>query len=431
MIGSWHALIARRPSPSPHQGDDGAVAVLVAVLLVAILLPLAALVVDLGLARDERAQAQTAADAAALAAALQLRAGSTPEEATRTAAEYLRENLSQDASRRFLDQDCTGPCIAFGPTSVRVTVPSLTGPSVFASSAPSVITSAMATWSPVIECVICVAGSIFVDRSGGGAFAGYFPRARHPWPTASIRVTSGRVAYSGRRARSVTIDPWTADAGSSLPIPDITAITNRLRALATSPDLLPATRTPSGVCAPSSGRLLAYFSRDLPVSQCAAFSPGIYVVTTDSGPGSVVRLNGGTVSSDTTTATGALFFLTCADGDGRPRPCGSGRPWGEPGPHLASATAGAVTIQALAGSPFPDLNGYAIVADRSATAQQTLGNLTVQGKVAVPRARLDGLILQGHLITGALTLAGGASRPSATVGADAGTTVEGPVRLAP
>ncbi len=57
--------------------DAGAVAVMTAVLAV-VMLSLAALVVDLGMARDSRRQAQNTADAAALAAANALYATRAP-----------------------------------------------------------------------------------------------------------------------------------------------------------------------------------------------------------------------------------------------------------------------------------------------------------------------------------------------------------------
>ena len=59
------------------RNDKGAVAVMTAVLAV-LLFGMAALVVDLGIARDNRRQAQNTADAAALAAANALYAKDSP-----------------------------------------------------------------------------------------------------------------------------------------------------------------------------------------------------------------------------------------------------------------------------------------------------------------------------------------------------------------
>lgn len=61
-------MVLRPPGPVRRRDESGAVAVLVAVSAVALFL-VAALVVDLGLARDTRRQSQNASDASALAAA--------------------------------------------------------------------------------------------------------------------------------------------------------------------------------------------------------------------------------------------------------------------------------------------------------------------------------------------------------------------------
>ena len=131
------------------RNDDGAVAVLTAVLAV-VLFGIAALVVDLGLARDNRRQAQNTADAAALAAANALY-GTTPDDlnkpgdfdaAIAAAKEYAASNYGTTEAEwaacsnpDALDVTPDTSCISFDkspyPNNVLVQVPLRQQPTIF------------------------------------------------------------------------------------------------------------------------------------------------------------------------------------------------------------------------------------------------------------------------------------------------------------
>lgn len=120
--------------------ERGAAAVMVAVFTSAILFVLAALVVDLGLARDTRRQAQIAADASALAAGNAMYPDTTGvphfTPAVLAAREYAAKNLGitdtdwgscTDSGKLAHVPASSTPCISFNsatrPTQVRVRIP--------------------------------------------------------------------------------------------------------------------------------------------------------------------------------------------------------------------------------------------------------------------------------------------------------------------
>src|SRR4051794_12122359 len=130
--------------------DRGAVAIMVA-LLTTLLAGLAALVVDLGMARDEVRTAQNAADAAALAAGQRLADAVDPEAVTtadiaaaRAVADgYVTANGWRSGIATF-QVDSAARTVAIALTPVR-------SPRIFAGAlgmgTPTVGASAMATWN--------------------------------------------------------------------------------------------------------------------------------------------------------------------------------------------------------------------------------------------------------------------------------------------
>jgi len=129
-------LTGRPAGPAETAGEAGAVAIVVAVFAV-VMFGLASLVVDLGIARDTRRQAQNAADSSALAAAQVLYGvGSTPDFAAATAAakSYASANFvttaaewSSCSSTAALSYSPTTSCISFDsattPNLVQIVVP--------------------------------------------------------------------------------------------------------------------------------------------------------------------------------------------------------------------------------------------------------------------------------------------------------------------
>jgi Putative Flp pilus-assembly TadE/G-like len=124
-------LVLTMASPNPRE-DRGAVAIL-AVAVCSVLFGLAALVVDLGIARSQRARAQTAADAGALAAADLLNRDPTAvlSQVANVALQYVDENLSEPMDRGGCaglavlpvvapGTDCVSFDAATAPTTVRV-----------------------------------------------------------------------------------------------------------------------------------------------------------------------------------------------------------------------------------------------------------------------------------------------------------------------
>jgi hypothetical protein len=123
--------------------DESGAVLVVTVMVLVVLLGLAALVLDLGLAHGQRRSMQNAADAAALGAAQNL-AGSDPSSAASTATALGDQNLP---SRTIVWNACTGDtlpagfliaaaspnCVSFNRTfdQVRVRIPKQSFPSLF------------------------------------------------------------------------------------------------------------------------------------------------------------------------------------------------------------------------------------------------------------------------------------------------------------
>ena len=197
--------------------EQGAIAVVTAFLMVALVLG-AALVVDLGNARDVRRQSQNAADAASLAGANMLypttgvcQSGAQPcvADAVAEAKLYALKNFQVSASDW---NTCTAPagsalayvpsggtsCISFSSdfTLVRVYVPTRTVPTFFGgiagSSSISVGSSAQAQLGTAVNCSLCFLGSVDDEN-------------------ADFSVTGGSIAVNG----NVTAGPnsnWTAQS---------------------------------------------------------------------------------------------------------------------------------------------------------------------------------------------------------------------------
>src|SRR5437763_1201601 len=150
--------------------DRGAVALVVALLTTA-MAGLAALIVDLGMARDEERTAQNAADAAALAAAERLADAVDPEAVTTT---------DIAAARAVADRYVTGNGWRSGigtfeidsaARTVSITLVPVRSPRIFAGAVgagtPLVGAAATATWNGATAgCALCVLGPAVVDRNG-------------------------------------------------------------------------------------------------------------------------------------------------------------------------------------------------------------------------------------------------------------------------
>ena len=205
--------------------DSGLVAVMVAVFSV-VMFALAALVVDLGLARETSREAQTAADAAALAGAGELYADDgtlRADQAIAAVKDYVGSNYGTTDSdwascSAPLDgwSSSAGPassgtsCIAFDssstPKKLRVVVPAKHTPGLFGSllgytgSEIGARAEASAVSSGVPQCALCVsgvlkAGSADVRVTGGAVHAGVGGELRSDGSLTA--VGGGSISFTG------------------------------------------------------------------------------------------------------------------------------------------------------------------------------------------------------------------------------------------
>jgi hypothetical protein len=286
------------------------VAILVAVFMV-LLMGLAAIVVDLGFARDRARVAQNASDAAALAAAQYL--STRPNPFTPTPAEF------QAASTRALEFISAngwsaGGAVSFDQTGYVVTVAlNPEAPRSFFSGAvggggPPVARDAAARWAvagPPGLCSVCIFGDleaqngdIFLtngDLRAGGAIT--------VSPNGNVETAGGSL-YAGNLAGSTV-------GGNFVPTPllqQVGAVPDPFAGVPEPPVGAPIAGSPNGNCTPGT-----YASID----NCSSFAPGIYVVTAAS------RWTGNTGA----TGNGVLFYLTCANGNQSAR-CAPGQSGG-------------------------------------------------------------------------------------------------------
>lgn len=311
-------MISRRT----RRDDQGAVAVLVAVLAL-VLFGLAALVVDLGLARDTRRQAQNTADSAALAAgnALYLNGIADKSASIAAAKEYAASNFGSTAQDWA---DCADPgrpagftavtgetaCISFAGTpiidQVRVVVPheKVATPfgAVLGVSDVSISAAAQAALQPggKAACGLCVIGDGEHDVQNGsitidGADA-YFNGTVDSRSNGGVTATGGGQIY---------LEGSSKGKGDFFPPPFFNqpAIIDPLEFL-TLPPASTATLQPktSSVCGPSGGGPGIY--KDMKISKdCTITKPGLYVVTGKHHESGQTELS----------AHGVTFYFTCQD----------------------------------------------------------------------------------------------------------------------
>lgn len=397
--------------------DAGAVAVLTAVLAV-MLFGIAALVVDLGIARDNRRQAQNTADAAALAAANALYATTAPKlnqpgdftGAVDAAKAYAADNYgtteaewascTNDEPLDFVAPGTGTNCISFDtflyPRNVLVVVPLRQQPTlfggVFGYQGVSIGALAQARLDPGARsiCSFCVLGTGTHDLqngnltvSGGNLWFngnvvigpnGYAGSAEaYVTDEEGGEVLDGGNAFvegtiggngtkfqngKGQAGQPRVVDPLAADV---LPFATQSTLTAKTDPCTQGPGIYDGYRSTGGTC-----HLL----------------PGLYVFTDDF----VLSGNGGLV------ADGVTMYFTCGSG-GVPRPCADG---GETGAGIDLSGNGGYVIDAPLASTQPtlpeELYGYALVSDRNNTASMRLvgnGASTVSGTIYGVNTTLD------------------------------------------
>ncbi len=382
-------MTARRTLSGRVRADDdrGAVALLVAAMLV-VLLGLAALVVDLGLARDQARVAQNAADAGALAAATcmaSLTSGcNSTAAATAKAQSYVTANGWDGAT--------TGVTFDLAAQTVSVALPPRRGPTLFAGAvgggAPAVARSAVATWNGAGSgCSLCVLNDMTLTANadltmdqGDLLVNGNLALG----PNARVVDTGGRIFVNGSVTGSNLARTLLQDVSGVLvptAVPKTGPITPPIVDVSSSLGR-PVAPSPSGACTPGT-----YAS----VGNCTSFGSGVYVLT---GLSSFA-------GARTIQATGVTFVLTCSSvtaGVTRSSTCTPGQSGG------AIDVRGGTTLTVSVSSPPVYVGiclGLAIVSDPNNT-----GGLLVNGSGSGNTGRLNvnGSI---YLRSGTLTYGGG------------------------
>ena len=445
-----------RGGAGAERRDEGVVAVVTALVLPLVVIPLLALVVDLGVSRTANGRATTAAESAALAAALELKKGSSADVAIEVAKGLVETNAGIDDPALWascLDQHplpagtapTPGDCVSVDPATrqVRVTVPPRQVPSVFSgvlgTTPPSVSASATATWAPPVTapaggsappCALCVV--TFAGASG--LFAGGLDRTSVVGGDVAVggAITIGtggsltadrdrQIVYGGPTA-SGTISP--APVVGSAPADPLAPALAAVQAAAAA-----APRGTSGACGPG---VYADFSA------CTSFTGnGVYVLTGN--PYLPFVQTGVTLKYG---LSNAVIYVTCARlyvSPPRPQTCST--PGSTVKPSLLASGS-----QTIGGSAAFD--GLALAFDPTAQATQRLANsgtLQVNGSVDGPATTFRDatscngrLVVNGRLVAGAVTLTRCTTQtgsPALTVNAPAagagggGSPAGPPVRL--
>ena len=388
---------------SRRRDEQGAVAILVAVCSVALFV-VAAMVVDLGLARDTKRQSQIAADAAALAAANQLYPDSGTctsvnpwgtksnpcfTDAVDAAKDYSLQNFQVAASdwsscpsaarpAGFYSIDT--PCISFDttiaaaskPTKVMVVIPSRavkTGLGRLAGvSQIDISTKARARVAEGLAstCGLCFLGPVeaenadFTVEGGSIHVNGPSPDCKLPENTA---IDAG--PNSNWKAKSITICGAT-NGGNFTPAATVTAhVSDPFASLVLPPNPmptpLPTNRTdPCATAAKGGGPGYYTGAVDIPKNDCV-LQPGLYVISNTWG------MKNNTFLKD--LGKGVTLYVRS-------------------GGYLDFKN-GEVSISPMTSGPFA---GFAIVYDRANTNMLSLqgnGETSIQGIVYTPNSLLD------------------------------------------
>lgn len=375
---------------SRRREERGALAVVVAVSTV-MLFVLAALVVDLGLARDTRRQAQNSADAAALAAGTALYTlGKTPDfgAAVDAAKEYATANFgvteadwascTDAAMPAGWFSDATTPCISFNsltaPTQVRVVIPNreVSTPLAAVIGTSEVQVSAYAHMSikpnTKVRCALCILGPGPHDLQNGDVrVAGgdvHFNGSVSVGPNGLV-ATNGTITVEGTAGGSLsqyTPDPVTGQ-------PKIEDPLNFMKA----PDYTGFTVLPDGTN-PCTGGPGVYGSFS---GTCTSLPAGLYVITDKWSFSGTHSLAG----------TGVTLYFTCEN------PSGSGaRPCSYPGEQGGQFDASGNGVMSITAPTTGQTKGLAVMYDRYNTSDLRLtgnGASTYTGTIYAPAATLD------------------------------------------
>ena len=410
-----------------RQDDEaGAIAIVMSISAV-MLFVLAALVVDLGHARDVRRQAQNAADASALAAgnALYLAGAADLSAATAAAKSYAAENFGVSDSEW---NACTDPtplpypphasgaagCISFDngtrPTQVRVVIPRQTVAtplgSIVGTSQVAVNAKANATILPGLPCVICVLGTGSHDIQNGNIEVDPGDnRNVHFNGTLVDRKNGGVSAIGG----STTVEGSVSGLkGEYTPaaVGNAGRIEDPLAHLMLPPvglSTLTVKTNPCGSGATNGPGKYADFSK---VTNDCVLQPGLYVITGSTHLSGQTKIN---------AMAGVTLYFTCGNPT-TPAECTSGQTGGE---LLMTGQNTALDISAPTSGPT---KGLAILSDREnrgtfdfrgggggATETESVGTIYAKSGTLNYRGNTQGLSLDAMVVVGDLTFDGNPS----------------------
>jgi len=365
--------------------EQGAIVVMTAFMMIGLVL-FAAIVIDLGNARDVRRQSQNAADASALAGANVmypatgickpplLGAGPCLIDAVDEAKLYAQKNFKVSAGDW---STCTAPvgsalayvpsggtsCISFGPNGsapkqVRVYLPTRLVRAFFGgiigSTTIPVGSSAQAQLGQSVNCSLCFLGNV---SAGNGDFS----------------VNGGSIAVNGNVSAGPNSN-WTSLANGivgtvsggvfSPPVTSVSSFSDPLASSLTLPLTTTGLSAKTNPCsATATGGPGLYGAFSLPNSTCT-LQPGLYVISGTWNMGNNTALSGTGVTLYVKSPSGYLDFKN-----------------------------GNVAITAPLTSPLAGLPaGYAIIYDRNNTNNiglQGNGNASITGAVYAPASSLD------------------------------------------
>jgi Flp pilus assembly protein TadG len=355
--------MVHRPLSPLGRRDDGAVAILTILLTSVVFIGLCALVVDLGLARDTRRQAQNAADASALAAGNVLYINGSHADingAVAAAQSYVDKNLGVTLSTtdwaHCSDPDSLGhptvtACISFNddttPTAVRVKIPDRVVSTPFAgiwgrSSVPvSAVAQVGFDTGGKAKCGLCVIGS-----------------GNHVLQEGNITVNGASVAINGTLVEhnsngSITVTGTGEDISLQGAVPTQGTY---------SP--LPVLVNQPPITDPLASLVMPDYTGFVAKTNSCTQGPGIYVSLTAC-PGGMLPglyvLTGASGGNFGVVGNGVTLYLTCST-SGVPHTCAT---TGEKGASIAFGGGGTSYLDITAPVAGQPNAGLAIVADRN------------------------------------------------------------------
>ncbi len=402
----------RRRLAGRRTDEAGAVAVLVAVLSLA-LFGLAALVVDLGMARDTRRVAQNTADSAALAAGnvMYLAGAANPTAAVAAAKDYAAENFGTTAAdwARCTDPDRPATfaavsgqtaCISFrglpAPTEVRVVVPTRTVHTTVGRLLGVTHLDVGAVAQAVInpggraKCGLCIIGPGVHDLQNGSVGVSgtsiYVNGTLASNPQMAVTAVGGEILLQGARPTQGTLHPEPYTRQPAIPDP---------LAFLTLPPVTTGLQPKTVSACSATGGPGIY--KSLALTTNCVLKPGLYVVT-----GANHRSGQTNV-----TANGVTFYFGCQDSSTstpRLRACATGEKGGDllftgsATLNITAPTSGATAGLAMAA----DRNNAATIGWRgnglgrsSGTIYLKTGTLDYRGNGA--GAAMDSLVVVGDM----------------------------------